>query len=65
MFYLLQWPYGTINSLRRKNANFLSLQEHICYCNGNGNGSTANLQNPQAAKWFRRPAPFKGTLVSI
>jgi len=39
------------------------LMDHICYCNGNGNGQTvANLKN---MKWFKRPTHFKGTMDGI
>lgn len=41
------------------------LMDHICTCNGNGNSEAASVQMTQSerVKWFKRGAPFTGTLV--
>lgn len=42
------------------------LMEHLCYCNGNGNGSATRSMHGSAAvppyKWFLRQGNFTGTL---
>ncbi|XP_053210651.1 probable mitochondrial glutathione transporter SLC25A40 [Panonychus citri] len=43
------------------------LMDHICTCNGNGNSEAASVQMTQSerVKWFKRGAPFTGTLDGI
>ncbi|RWS31094.1 solute carrier family 25 member 40-like protein, partial [Leptotrombidium deliense] len=41
------------------------LMEHICYCNGNGNGKGQPTDSIYVRKWFRRPTHFRGTIDGI
>ncbi|RWS11838.1 solute carrier family 25 member 40-like protein [Dinothrombium tinctorium] len=58
-----------------KNKCFLycnGLMDHICYCNGNGNGANGmqktyppSALDLRSSKWFKRPVYFRGTMDGI